>query len=290
MADNKHVDDVSGTETTGHEWDGIRELNTPLPRWWLWVFYATIIWSIGYWVLYPAWPYPGGYTKGLIGTTGRMEFIEDVKKAEAFQAPFEKKLAAAKLEQVRTDPELLEYAMAGGKSAFAVNCSQCHGSGAEGFKGFPNLNDDEWLWGGKLEDIQFTITHGIRNDTDEDSRSSEMPAFLKDEILDRQQISDVAEYVMSLSGSSTDVQAANKGKAIYAEQCAQCHQPDAVGSTEFGAPNLKNAIWLYGGDKKTIVETVSYSRKGVMPAWGQKLDADVIKKLTIFVHSLGGGK
>jgi len=290
MSDNKHIDDVTGVETTGHEWDGIRELNNPLPRWWLWVWYASIVFSIGYWVLYPAWPYPGGYTKGLIGTTSRMEFIEDMKKAKALQAPYEQKLSQATLEQVRTDPELLEYAMAGGKSAFSVNCSQCHGSGAQGFKGFPNLNDDEWIWGGTLEDINFTITHGVRNETDDEAHSTDMPAFLQDEILTPSEIADVSEYVMSLSGTSTDAVSSKKGQVIFAEQCAACHQAAGEGSTDLGAPALNNTIWLYGGDKKTIMETVSNSRKGVMPAWGQKLNADVIKKLTIFIHSLGGGQ
>lgn len=289
MADQMEKDAVTGTATTGHEWDGIKELNTPLPRWWLWVFYACIVWSIGYWIAMPAWPLVSGYTKGVLGYSSRAEVKAEVEEAAKAQSGLNDRLRSSTLEQIRTDSELLEFALAGGRSAFNVNCSQCHGSGAQGFAGYPNLNDDEWLWGGSLKDISYTITHGARNDTDDDARTSDMPAFLKDEVLDAKQIDDVTEYVMSLSGKTEKADAAGRGKAIYAENCVDCHGKTGAGNQEFGAPALNNGIWLYGGDRATIRQTISNSRKGVMPAWGSLLNPDVIKKLAIYVHSLGGG-
>lgn len=286
----KHVDELSGVETTDHEWDGIRELNNPLPRWWLWIFYACIVWSFGYYIAYPAIPLVSSYTKGVLGYSSRAEVAKDVAEAKAAQAEFLDKIDAASLEEIRTDPTLLEFSLAGGKSAFNVNCSQCHGSGAQGFVGYPNLNDDEWLWGGSMDAIYTTITHGIRNNQSDDARLSAMPAFLKDEILDKQQINQVAEYVLSLSNSSTDADAAASGNELFVENCAACHGENGEGVAELGAPALNNGIWLYGGSKETVVETISYSRAGVMPAWGKILDDATVKKLTIYVHSLGGGQ
>jgi cytochrome c oxidase cbb3-type subunit 3 len=179
--------------------------------------------------------------------------------------------------------------MAGGRSSYAVNCSQCHGLGAAGFPGYPNLNDDAWLWGGSLEAIQKTIRYGVRSDHP-DTRDSVMPAFLKDELLTPAQINDVTEYVLALSGQKSDDGAARRGKIIYAEQCASCHRPTGKGNAEFGAPDLTDAIWLFGGDKKTISDIVAYSRRGVMPAWEARLDPVTIKQIAIYVHALGGGK
>jgi cytochrome c oxidase cbb3-type subunit 3 len=289
MAD-KQVDDVTGTETTGHEWDGIKELNTPLPRWWLYILYATIVWSFGYYIAYPAIPLVSSYTKGMLGYSSRAEVAADMKMAKAAQQVYLDKIEVASLEEIRTDPELLEFALAGGRAAYNVNCSQCHGSGAQGFKGYPNLNDDEWLWGGTVDAIHYTISNGARNDQSEDARISDMPAFLKDETLDKAEINDVSEYVLSLSGDGTDQAAAESGKTLYAEHCVDCHGESGEGIADVGAPALNNKIWLYGGDKDTIVETVSFSRGGVMPAWGKILDAVTIKKLAIYIHSLGGGK
>jgi len=288
MADQVKVDSHSGTQTTGHEWDGIEELDTPIPSWWNWILWATIIWSIGYWIAMPAWPIVSGYTKGVLGYSSRAAVAEDIKIAAAAQSQFNDKLRKASLEQIRTNSELLEFALAGGRSAFNVNCSQCHGSGAQGFKGYPNLNDDEWLWGGTLKEISYTITHGTRNESD-DARTSEMPAFLKDEILTPGQINDVTEYVLSLSKNSKDAEATGRGAPIYKEHCFDCHAEGGKGNKEFGAPALNNNIWLYGGDRESILESIANSRNGVMPAWGPLLNKDTIKKLAIYVHSLGGG-
>jgi len=214
MAD-KHIDELSGVETTGHEWDGIRELNNPLPKWWLYIFYACVVWSIGYYVAYPAIPLVSSYTKGLLGYSSRAEVAKEVAAAKEAQSEYLQKLDAESLEDIRTNPELLEFAMAGGRSAFNVNCSQCHGTGAQGNVGYPNLNDDEWIWGGSLEAINFTITHGIRNTQSDQSRINQMPAFGRDQILTSEQIDQVAEYVLSLSGNATDQAAAEAGKPLF---------------------------------------------------------------------------
>ncbi len=289
MADQPHVDEFSGIETTGHEWDGIRELDNPLPNWWRWILWASVIWAIGYWIVMPAWPLISSHTTGLLGYSSRANLTVEIAAAKAAQKGSLDKLAAASLEQIRTDSDLLEFALLGGRSAFSVNCSQCHGSGAQGFPGYPNLNDDQWLWGGTVEDIQATITHGVRNADDEDARQSDMPAFLRDELLDQAEIGDVAEYVLSLSGQAGDRGAAARGQEIFADNCAACHGEDGAGNTQVGAPPLNNDLWLYGGDKASIVTTISESRGGVMPAWGRILDAVTIKKLAIYIHSLGGG-
>jgi cytochrome c oxidase cbb3-type subunit 3 len=290
MADKKHVDEFSGTPTTGHEWDGIRELNTPLPRWWLWTFYATIIWAVVYWVLYPSWPGITGYFPGVLGYSSRAAVTQSVAAAHEATAGMREKIAAASLQEIEKSPALHDFAYAAGKSAFAVNCSQCHGSDAAGHKGFPNLNDDDWLWGGTLDQILFTITHGVRNGADPDARNTQMPRFLADSILSRDQIGDVADYVLSLSNQPHDAAAAARGKQLFADNCAACHGDNGQGNPEMGAPKLADHIWLYGGDRESIIQTISYARAGVMPNWGARLDPVTVKELAIYVHSLGGGQ
>ncbi len=289
MADKPEIDEVTGIETTGHEWDGIKELNKPLPRWWVWTLYATIIWSIGYWIVYPAWPLATDYTKGLLGYSQRQAVADSLRQARAAQAKFVKAIAETDIAAIRSKPELLRFAVAGGRAAFGDNCAPCHGSGAQGAKGYPNLNDDEWLWGGTIEQIYETIRVGIRADHD-DTRSNDMPKFGVDELLTPEQISDVAEYVLSLSGKAADAAAAKRGKAIFAEQCTACHGEDGKGNQELGAPNLTDAIWLYGGDKASIVESIRTGRGGVMPSWEKRLSPVVMKQLAVYVHALGGGK
>jgi cytochrome c oxidase cbb3-type subunit 3 len=283
-------DEISGQHTTGHEWDGIRELNTPMPRWWLWVFYACVAFSVVWWVLYPAWPVPGGFTRGVLGYSTRAEQAASLAEQQAARTTQAAGLAEASLEDIAKDPAKLELARAIGKSAFALNCAQCHGSGAQGFVGFPNLNDDAWVWGGTLDQIATTLQHGIRWAADPDTRQSQMPAFGADGTLTAAQISDVADYVMSLRGQTGDAEAVKRGEAIYAENCAACHQDGGVGSIDVGAPRLASAVNLYGGDKAAVVAQVTRPRHGVMPAWGSRLDPVTIKSLTVYVHSLGGGQ
>lgn len=289
MAD-KRIDSETGVETVGHEWDGIEELNNPLPRWWLWTFYATIVFAIGYMVVYPAIPLLDKGTEGLWGWTSRGQLAAEIKQEQDRKTPILAALAATPIEELPKDAELMRSAVAGGRAAFKVNCVQCHGSGAAGSKGYPNLNDDDWLWGGDLKSIETTLLHGIRQPGDDQTRFSQMPAFGRDGILDGKQISYVVSHVRSISGKEKAGASANRGAAIFAEQCASCHGPDGKGMREFGAPNLTDAIWLYGGSRADITQTIANSRFGVMPAWGQKLDQGTIRMLAAYVHSLGGGE
>jgi cytochrome c oxidase cbb3-type subunit 3 len=285
----KHGDTSEDVGTTGHEWDGIEELNKPLPKWWLYTFYATIIWAIGYWIVYPAWPLVSDYTRGYFGYSQREVVAENLAQANADKAAFRDRIAASDLATIQADPELLRFALAGGAAAFGDNCAPCHGRGAQGAFGYPNLRDDAWVWGGSLEDIHETILHGIRAN-DPKTRNSQMPAFGKLGMLQPEQVSDAAEYVLSLSGNADDNAAAARGAAIFATNCAACHGPEGKGNQALGAPNLADELWLYGGDKATVVETITNSRGGMMPAWTGRLDPATIKELAIYVHALGGGE
>ena len=286
---NKEPKPSDEVRTTGHEWDGIEEWNNPLPKWWLYTFYACIIWAIGYWIVYPAWPTVSSYTKGYLGYSQRAQVNKDIATAKERTAVFSEKIAEGDFETIKADPELLSFALAGGQAAFGDNCAPCHGRGAQGYVGYPNLRDDAWLWGGSIDGIQQTILHGIRSD-DPKTRMSMMPAFGELGMLNREQISDTAEYVMSLSGNEQDAEAAARGQELYATNCAACHGPDGAGNQALGAPDLTDELWLYGGDKDTLVETITYSRAGMMPAFSERLDPATIKKLAIYVHSLGGGQ
>ena len=290
MSDHqKHIDEATGVETTGHRWDGdLMELNKPLPKWWLYTFYVCILWAIGYWVAYPAWPVKNDYTKGMLGYSQRAAVTQDVQASRDAQAAFRTELANTALADVASKPDVLRFATASGAAAFAANCSPCHGRGAQGFPGYPNLNDDDWIWGGKVDDIQKTIAHGIRSE-DKDTRLSEMPKFGLDKLLEPAQMSDTAEYVLSLSGLSKDAEAAGRGGKIFAEQCAACHGENGKGNQELGAPNLTDSIWLYGNKKEDVVQTITTGRGGKMPAWAGRLDDVTIKALTVYVHNLGGG-
>ncbi|MBL4793400.1 cytochrome-c oxidase, cbb3-type subunit III [Citromicrobium bathyomarinum] len=284
---NKRIDEATNTETVGHEWDGIEELNTPLPRWWLWTFYATIIFAIVYVVLYPAWPMVEKATDGVLGWSSRGELAEEMRLADQAQVGFREQLARVPIERLPDDGELMARAVAGGRAAFQVNCSQCHGSGGAGDQklGYPNLNDDAWLWGGDLKAIEYTIVHGVRWAEDDETRQSVMPPF--EGAFDEAQLGAVVDHVLSLSGKAQPNAA---GAQIFADNCAACHGPQGKGGREFGAPNLSDAIWLRGGDRADLRRQILGPRMGVMPAWGERLDPVTIKMLAAYVHSLGGGE
>lgn len=283
-------DSLTGTETTGHEWDGIKELNTPLPKWWLYTFYATILFSVIWWILYPSWPSLNGHTKGILGSNQRLEVKERLAQARAKQQVWLDKIAAKSPAEIKADPELARFAMVGGAAAFATNCAPCHGVGGAGQGFFPALVDDDWIWGGTLEAIEATIRHGIRNADDPEARTSAMPAFGADGILDRGQIRDVTQFVLGLSGGAVDRAAAERGAPLYAENCASCHGEAGEGNPDLGAPNLKDAIWLYGGTAEKIEAQIWRPKLGVMPAWQGRLPEETIKMLTVYVHALGGGR
>jgi cytochrome c oxidase cbb3-type subunit 3 len=292
MADHDHndVDHVSGTATTGHAWDGIKELNTPLPRWWVITFYLTIIWAVGYWIVYPAWPLLSSNTKGLLSYSSRANLAVELADLEKVRGDKMAVLATASLADIEKDPNLLALARARGKTVFGDNCAACHGTGATGAKGFPNLNDDEWLWGGTLEQIEQTIRYGARSGNAK-AHDGQMLAFGKDGVLKRDEIVTAANYVRSLSGLSTrQGYDANAGTKIFAENCAACHGDNAKGNPDLGAPNLTDQIWLYGSDQATLIETITNGRNGVMPGWEGRLDPVTIKAMVVYVHSLGGGK
>lgn len=289
MAKNE-IDETSGIETTGHEWDGIKELNNPLPRWWLWTFYATIVFSIGYMIYYPAIPLIEGSTMGISGQTNRLALRQEMALATEAQLSRLQQIASNDLEAIRGNEDLNRFAVAGGASAYKVYCSQCHGSGAQGGQGYPNLNDDDWLWGGDLDAIYLTIKHGVRNGEDDDARDSLMPAFGVDEILEREEIAQVTQHVLKVAGQDHDATLAAAGAEIFSDNCAACHGENAAGDREIGAPNLADAISLYGSTAEEITAQIVKPKHGVMPPWSERLSDETIKQLAVYVHSLGGGE
>ncbi|MGJ8621702.1 MAG: cytochrome-c oxidase, cbb3-type subunit III [Yoonia sp.] len=286
--DQKDIDEVTGTDTTGHAWDGIKELNNPLPRWWLWTFYMTIIWGIAYTIAYPAWPMISSATAGALGYSTRGEVAQEIARFEDANAEISAQLASADLTTLNGNPELLRFANSAGAAVFRNNCSQCHGSGAAGAVGYPNLLDDDWLWGGDFEAIEYTVRHGIRNEEDWDARYSEMTAF--DDIFSNEEVDQVVQYVRQISGQDHDAALAAAGSSLFMDNCAACHGDNGMGDYGLGAPNLTDAIWLYGGDEASLEQTVRYARFGVMPPWGTRLSEAEIKSVTAYVHQLGGGE
>jgi cytochrome c oxidase cbb3-type subunit 3 len=288
MPADKLVDEISGVETTGHEWDGIRELNNPMPRWWVWTFYATIVWAIGYTIAFPAWPLVSGATSGMLGWSSRANVATELSDAARAQAGYLDRIATSSLDEIMADPQLLQFAVAGGASAFKVNCAQCHGSGAAGGAGFPNLNDDDWIWGGTAGDIYQSIAHGIRHAGEEETRFSEMPAY--GDILQPAEVKQVAAYVISLTGTPADAGMVEPGRKVFADNCAACHGENARGNREMGAPDLADAIWLKSEGEAAVAAQVRSPKHGVMPAWLPRLGDPAVKQLAVFVHSLGGGE
>ncbi|WP_026479570.1 cytochrome-c oxidase, cbb3-type subunit III [Ahrensia sp. 13_GOM-1096m] len=290
MSENNETDDITGVETTGHEWDGIKELNNPLPRSWLWGLYGTIVFSIGYVIAYPALPLINSSTAGLLGWSSRQNVANDIAALEQGRESLGQDLVATDLNKISGNPDLMQFALAGGNSAFKVYCSQCHGAGAAGGGIYPNLVDDDWIWGGTVDDIYLTLKHGIRYETDEDTRYSQMPNFGADGILERDAIKDAAWYVRSISGQEADLEAAERGAIVYQDNCAACHGDSGEGMHDLGAPALNDAIWLYGGSHEEIVAQISKPKQGVMPAWGDRLSEATIRQLALYVHRLGGGE
>ena len=289
MADNE-IDETTGVETTGHSWDGIKELNNPLPRWWVIIFWATVIWSVVYWVFMPSWPGITGYLSGLRNHSER-ENVDAAMAALAAERDqqIQQLLTIDAIEDVERDPQLLQYAMSAGASLFGDNCATCHGAGGQGFPGYPSLVDDAWIWGGTLQDIQTTVHYGIRS-THPQTRLNVMQAFGRDGLLTRDQISDLVEYVVHLSGREADAAAVARAEPLYALNCAACHGPAGAGDQAQGAPDLTDAIWLYGGERADLNETLVDGRDGVMPHWTERLTDAQITALAVYVHSLGGGE
>ncbi|MCH8489958.1 MAG: cytochrome-c oxidase, cbb3-type subunit III [Oceanicaulis sp.] len=300
MAEDEKMpgDDLTGIETTGHEWDGITELDNPLPRWWLWIFYASIIWSIGYMIFMPAWPAPPGFdghTRGLRNHSERANVAVAMSELDARRGPMFAELQRVVDEggvtAILDDGDLLNFTLAAGRSAFGDNCATCHGVGGGGTIGYPNLRDDDWIWGGSYDAIRHTIVAGIRWEDHPETRFSQMPAFGRDGLLSRQEISAVTDYVMTLSSLTVSADAdLALGREIFDTQCASCHMADGRGDTSQGAPNLTNNIWLYGGSREQIQASIHRGPYGAMPAWENRLPEPVITALAAYVYLLGGGE
>ena len=284
----RELDEATGVETTAHEWDGIRELDNPLPRWWLWVWWASIAVAAVYWVLMPAWPGVSGYTRGILGQSDRAAVAGELAGLKTLRDVQGARLRDASLEQIEADPELQAYALAAGQAVFGDNCATCHGAGGAGFKGYPNLRDDVWLWGGSLEQIRRTIAFGARSSHPE-THTSQMPAFGRDQMLNDAQIGDLTEYVVALSRRPADKAAVGRAAPLYQAQCAACHGPAGEGSQALGAPNLTDGEWLYGGDRADIRGQIFNGRNGVMPAWGDRFDPETIKALAVYIHANAAG-
>ncbi len=283
----RETDEHSGVETTGHEWDGIRELDNPLPRWWLWVFYASIAFSVAYWIAMPAWPGLNDYTHGLLGQSDRREVARSLNDLATLRGAGAAQLKTASLTRIESDPKLQAYALQVGGSIFGDNCATCHGAGGGGGKGYPNLRDDVWLWGGTLEDIQQTLTYGIRSGHPQ-ARVSQMPAFGRDGMLQPAQVADMTEYVVALSGRKAGAAAVARATPVFAENCVACHGPAGKGMPTVGAPDLTDGDWLYGSDRDAISSQITNGQGGVMPAWGHRFSPETIKALAVYVHANSG--
>lgn len=290
----KQVKKPGEVGTTGHNWDGIEELDNPMPRWWLWTFYICIVWALIYTIFFPAWPLVTQATQGIFGETARgntrLAVAEEIRRFDDANAPMRARLVETDLTAIAADAELDGFARSSGAAVFRTWCAQCHGAGAAGSAGFPNLLDDDWLWGGDIEAIHTTVTHGIRNTEDDDARYSEMPKFGLDGLLDRTQIGDVTEYVLQISGQDHDAARATAGAQIFADNCVSCHGETGHGDRDQGAPNLTDAVWLFGGSRADIAESVTNARFGVMPNWSTRLSEADIRAVTVYVHGLGGGE
>lgn len=289
----KDIDDHSGIETTGHSWDGIKELNNPLPRWWLIVWYVTIVWAVIYMILMPAWPALPGLgtnTPGLRNHSDRVlvaAAVEDLKTARVAQSA---SLLEASLEEIETDRALQQFALEMGGSLFGDNCATCHGAGGRGAVGYPSLADQVWLWDGTLDGIEYTLRHGIRHEADLDTRFSLMPSFGRDGLLSTDQIDGLTQYVLQVSGQPHDAEEAGHAAELFAQQCASCHGADAQGDRLQGAPNLTDDEWLYESSERGIYDSIYNARNSHMPAWQDRLDDASIKALAVYVHTRGGGE
>lgn len=284
-------DKYTGYLTTGHEWNGIKELNTPVPRAVYFFLLITFLFSLVYWVLMPAWPLGVSYTAGFLGIDQRGVVQDSLRIAATDRSEWTKQVDDKSYREIQANPMLMSAARQTGRTLFGDNCSVCHGLDAKGGRGFPNLTTNSWLWGGDPETIAETIRVGI-NGPHPDSRSAQMPAFGRDQILDRADIDKVVAFVRSLSGLSTESAGdLNAGKEIFAANCAACHGDDAKGNSDAGAPDLTDKYWIYGGDMQTITNTVRNGRQGVMPSWESRLSPLERKILALYlVDERGAGQ
>ncbi|MDA5194458.1 cytochrome-c oxidase, cbb3-type subunit III [Govanella unica] len=291
MEPEKH-DHITGRKTTGHEWNGIEELDTPVPRIVLWFLALTTLFAIIYWILMPAWPTGWSYTKGLLGIDQREVVMRQVDKAAADRAVWTDRIAAADFKEIAAAPKLMQYVRDRGQALFGDNCAVCHGVRGTGGPGFPDLAARAWIWGGSPDAIAETIRVGI-NTTVDGTRTSQMLAFGREGMLDREQVLSVTAHVRSLSGQTLTAEETARlgaGKEIFADNCSACHGEAGRGQQELGAPNLTDSVWLYGGDAQSVYTSVYSGRQGHMPHWSDRLPPTDIKILALYVGTLGEGQ
>lgn len=287
--DHVERDPVTGRMTTGHEWNGIKELDTPIPRVVLFFLAAGTLFAIGYWLLMPAFPVGWwGYTKGLLGIDQRQVVTQQVQEAAAERASWTSRIEQASFAEIAADPALMRHVRETGRPLFADNCAVCHGTNGRGGPGYPNLSAGAWLWGGDPKTVAETIRVGI-NSTGKDTRTAQMLAFGRDGVLDRTQVLAVSAYVRSLSGqalSEADQARLPAGKGVFAANCVSCHGADGKGSRDLGAPDLTDSVWIYGGDAQSVYASVQSGRQGHMPHWEGRLSPADIKLLALYVGTL----
>jgi cytochrome c oxidase cbb3-type subunit 3 len=283
-------DPYSGYTTTGHDWNGIKELNAPIPRIVLWFLAVTHIYAVIIWVLYPAWPLVWTYTKGLLGGDQQTAVETSIAIADAARSDWVNAIATEDFDTIRANPDLMARAVATAEPIFGQNCQVCHGAGGMGGPGFPRLSDDIWLWGGMAEDIETTLHYGI-NSPHPDTRYAQMPAFGRDGLLSIAEITTLTGYVQTL-GAGVTPDDPSDGAVLFQENCAACHGEDAKGLEGIGAPNLTDDDWIYGGDAASIRLGLLNGRQGVMPAWETRLSDAEIRMLSLYVeglHTKGAG-
>ena len=286
-------DDVTGRETTGHEWNGIKELDTPIPRGVLMFLIVTHIWAIAWWFFVPAWPLGQTYTKGLLGVDQQTTVEARVVEGQQQRSVWTTRLETEPYEAILADEALMKTVRDTGRQLFGDNCAACHGRDGRGRANYPDLTDDDWLWGGGPELIEQTMRVGI-NTAHPDTRIGQMPAFGRDQMLDREQVRNAAAYVYSLTNpdysTPENLDRIDAGHEVFVSTCAACHGDNGQGNVDVGAPNLTDARWIYGGDLDTIIASVHGGRQGHMPTWDERLTTAEIRTLAVYVHDLGAAR
>lgn len=285
-------DPHTGYLTTGHEWNGIKELNRPVSKV-IWLFLScAFLFALVWWILMPAWPLGETYTRGVLGVDRRQRISDDLARAASKRAATVVQIESMPFDEIRAHPDLMRFSRESGQTLFGDNCAACHGRMGRGGPGFPNLTDQAWLWGGDAEAVAETLRVGINSDHPE-TRTSQMLAFGNDGLLEREAISNVTAYVRSLSDpkfAQSEEVAISAGAEVFASSCAGCHGADGRGNTTIGAPDLTDGFWIYGGDRDSIFTTITYGRQGHMPQWEERLTPAERKILTLYILDLGTDK
>lgn len=278
---NRRIDPVSGYDTTGHDWNGIKELNTPFPRLVIWALVLTFLYSVVAWVLLPAWPTGRDYTRGLLGLDQQEEAVQGFRDLAERRQDWLSRFEGDDFDALQSDKALMTEALPAAARLFADNCAACHGAGGQGGPGFPVLSDGTWLWSGDPKEIAATIRHGI-NAEDPDTRTAEMPAF---DWMERPDQVSLAQFVAELPNGSADHE--SPAGQVFGENCSSCHGDTGAGDLGVGAPSLTDKAVIYGQDPETVMKTLRSGRKGVMPAWSGRLSGAEINLLALYVAQLG---